>query len=289
VNKLQKPIFEKSRKGKIGYSFSPTEFSDDLIAIDKKKLREEIKDFPQVSEVEVVRHYTNLAQLNHSVDSGFYPLGSCTMKYNPKINEKIANFEEFSTHPYSPHKFVEGNLEIITTFEEWLKKITAMAAFTLTPSAGAHGEITGMMIIKKYLSSKGDPRKIILIPDSAHGTNPASAHFAGYETKEIPSNKDGIIEVETLKKYLNEDVAALMMTNPNTLGIFEKNIYKISEILHKNGSLLYMDGANMNAFMGVVKPGDLGVDVMHLNLHKTFSTPHGGEAQVQARLELLHI
>ena len=276
MNKLQKAIFEKSRKGKIGYSFSPTEFSDDLITIDRKKLREDIKDFPQVSEVEVVRHYTNLAQLNHSVDSGFYPLGSCTMKYNPKINEKIANFEEFSTHPYSPHKFVEGNLEIITTFEEWLKKITAMAAFTITPSAGAHGEITGMMIIKKYLSSKGDPRKIILIPDSAHGTNPASAHFAGYEIKQIPSNKDGIIEVGTLKEYLNKDVAALMMTNPNTLGIFEKNICKISETLHKNGSLLYMDGANMNALMGVVRPGDLGVDVMHLNLHKTFSTPHGG-------------
>jgi glycine dehydrogenase subunit 2 len=276
VNKLQKPIFEKSRKGKIGYSFSQTEFSDDLITIDKKKLREDIKDFPQLSEVEVVRHYTNLAQLNHSVDSGFYPLGSCTMKYNPKINEKIANFEEFSTHPYSPHKFVEGNLEIITTFEEWLKKITAMAAFTLAPSAGAHGETTGMMIIKKYLSSKGDPRKIVLIPDSAHGTNPSSAHFAGYEIIEIPSNKNGIIDIETLKKYLNEDVAALMMTNPNTLGIFEKNICKISETLHKNGSLLYMDGANMNAFMGIVRPGDLGVDVLHLNLHKTFSTPHGG-------------
>ncbi len=276
MNKLQKPIFEKSRKGKIGYSFSQTEFSDDLITIDKKKLREDIKDFPQLSEVEVVRHYTNLAQLNHSVDSGFYPLGSCTMKYNPKINEKIANFEEFSTHPYSPHKFVEGNLEIITTFEEWLKKITAMAAFTLAPSAGAHGETTGMMIIKKYLSSKGDPRKIVLIPDSAHGTNPSSAHFAGYEIIEIPSNKDGIIDIETLKEYLNEDVAALMMTNPNTLGIFEKNICKISEILHKNGSLLYMDGANMNAFMGIVRPGDLGVDVLHLNLHKTFSTPHGG-------------
>jgi glycine dehydrogenase subunit 2 len=276
VNKLQKPIFEKSRKGKIGYSYSQTEFSDDLITIDKKKLREDIKDFPQLSEVEVVRHYTNLAQLNHSVDSGFYPLGSCTMKYNPKINEKIANFEELSTHPYSPHKFVEGNLEIITTFEEWLKKITAMAAFTLAPSAGAHGETTGMMIIKKYLSSKGDPRKIVLIPDSAHGTNPSSAHFAGYEIIEIPSNKDGIIDIETLKEYLNEDVAALMMTNPNTLGIFEKNICKISETLHKNGSLLYMDGANMNAFMGIVRPGDLGVDVLHLNLHKTFSTPHGG-------------
>ncbi len=273
---LPRLIFDKSSEGKIGYSFSRGEFPDDLSAVDRDKLREDIKDFPQLSEVEIVRHYTNLAHLNHSVDSGFYPLGSCTMKYNPKINEKIANFEEFSAHPYSPHRLVQGNLEIMKDLEEWLKKVNGMAAFTLAPAAGAHGEFVGMQVIRKYLHTRGDPRKIVLIPDSAHGTNPASAHFAGYEIKEIPSNKEGIIAVETLKEHLNEDVAALMMTNPNTLGIFEKNIIEIAAALHGNGSLLYMDGANMNAFMGIVKPGDLGVDVLHLNLHKTFSTPHGG-------------
>jgi glycine dehydrogenase subunit 2 len=269
-------IFDLSREGKIGYAYSAGEFSDDLIAVDKDKVRQDLEDFPQLSEVEIVRHYTNLAHLNHSVDSGFYPLGSCTMKYNPKINEKIAGFEEFSAHPYSPHHLVQGNLEIIKTLEDWLVNLTGMGGFTLTPAAGAHGEFVGMQVIRRCLSSRGNPRKVVLIPDSAHGTNPASAHFAGYDIKEIPSNKEGIIDAETLKEYLNEDVAALMMTNPNTLGIFEKNIIEIAGLLHQNGSLLYMDGANMNAFMGVLKPGDLGVDVLHLNLHKTFATPHGG-------------
>jgi glycine dehydrogenase subunit 2 len=276
MNELPDLIFNKSREGKIGYSFSGCQFSDDLLAIDRSKLRQDIADFPQLSEVEVVRHYTNLAHLNHSVDSGFYPLGSCTMKYNPKINEKIADIESLSAHPYAPHSLVQGNLEIIAALEEWLIKITGMAGFTMAPAAGAHGELTGMMVIRKYLSARGDPRKIVLIPDSAHGTNPASAHFAGYEIREIPSNSGGIIDGDTLKGHLNGEVAALMMTNPNTLGIFEKNIVEIADMLHGNGSLLYMDGANMNAFMGIVKPGDLGVDVLHLNLHKTFSTPHGG-------------
>ena len=273
---LPELIFNLSREGKVGYDYSAGEFGDDLLAVDSEKLRKDIADFPQLSEVEIVRHYTNLSHLNHSVDSGFYPLGSCTMKYNPKINEKIAGFEAFSAHPYSPHHLVQGNLEIIETLEEWLIKLTVMAGFTLTPAAGAHGEFVGMQVIRKYLSEKGDPRKIVLIPDSAHGTNPASAHFAGYEIKEIPSNEEGIIDGETLKEHLNEDVAALMMTNPNTLGIFEKHIDEIADLLHQNGSLLYMDGANMNAFLGIVKPGDLGVDVIHLNLHKTFATPHGG-------------
>lgn len=276
MNELPDLIFDRSREGKIGYSFSSCEFSDDLLAIDRSKLRADIADFPQLSEVEVVRHYTNLAHLNHSVDSGFYPLGSCTMKYNPKINEKIAGSESLSAHPYAPHSLVQGNLEIIAALEEWLIKITGMAGFTMAPAAGAHGELTGMMVIRKYLSAQGNPRKIVLIPDSAHGTNPASAHFAGYEISEIPSNSDGIIDVDTLKGHLNGEVAALMMTNPNTLGIFERNIVEIADMLHGNGSLLYMDGANMNAFMGIVRPGDLGVDVLHLNLHKTFSTPHGG-------------
>ncbi|NIM11761.1 MAG: aminotransferase class V-fold PLP-dependent enzyme [Candidatus Aminicenantes bacterium] len=276
MNRLPELIFDKSKDGKIGYSFSGTEFSDDLIALDPEQRRTDIEDFPQLSEVEIVRHYTNLSHLNHSVDSGFYPLGSCTMKYNPKINERIAELQEFSAHPYSPLKLVQGNLEVMKTLEEWLIKITGMAGFTLAPAAGAHGEFVGMKIIRKHLAGLGNPRKFVLIPDSAHGTNPASAHFSGYRVKEIPSNADGIIAVETLEEHLDEDVAALMMTNPNTLGIFEKNIVEIAEVLHKNGSLLYMDGANMNAFMGIVKPGDLGVDVIHLNLHKTFSTPHGG-------------
>jgi glycine dehydrogenase subunit 2 len=276
MNKLPELIFNKSREGKIGYSFSDTEMPEDLIAVESAYMREDIEDFPQLSEVEIVRHYTNLSHLNHSVDSGFYPLGSCTMKYNPRLNETIASMEALSAHPYSPLKLVQGNLEIIKTLEEWLIGVTGMAAFTLAPAAGAHGEFVGMKVIRKHLESRGDARKVVLIPDSAHGTNPASAHFAGYVCKEIPSSEDGIIDVETLKKYLDKDVAALMMTNPNTLGIFEKNIIEISEVLHANGSLLYMDGANMNAFMGIVKPGDLGVDVIHLNLHKTFSTPHGG-------------
>ncbi len=274
--KLPELIFNVSKKGKTGVSVSLNDMPDNLIKIDKKKLRDKLKDFPSLSEVETVRHFSNLSRLNHSVDNGFYPLGSCTMKYNPKINEKIAGNEELSTHPYSPIDLIQGNLEIMKDLEEWLKKLTGMNSFTLTPSAGAHGEFTGMMIIRKYLSSLGDPRKIVLIPDSAHGTNPASAHFAGYEIKEIPSNEEGILDPEELKKHLNEDVAALMMTNPNTLGIFEKNVVEISELLHKNGSMLYMDGANMNAFLGIVRPGDIGADVIHLNLHKTFSTPHGG-------------
>lgn len=276
MKKLPELIFNKSREGKIGYSFSGTEFADDMIALDREHRRDDIADFPQLSEVEIVRHYTNLSHLNHSVDSGFYPLGSCTMKYNPRINEKIAGFEEFSAHPYSPLQLVQGNLEIMKTLEQWLMDITGMAGVTLAPAAGAHGEFVGMKIIRQHLTSRGNPRKVVLIPDSAHGTNPASAHFSGYEVREIPSNADGILDVETLKEHLNGDVAALMMTNPNTLGIFEKHIVEIARVLHENGSLLYMDGANMNAFLGIVKPGDLGVDVLHLNLHKTFSTPHGG-------------
>jgi len=276
INNLPSLIFEISSEGKEGYSFRKTDISDDYISVDGEKLRTDIEDFPELSEVDVVRHYTTVSKLNYSVDHGFYPLGSCTMKYNPKINEKIASLDGFNTHPYSPFDTVQGNLELLKTMEKWLIDITGMEAFTLSPAAGAHGEFTGMMVIRKYLESKGNARKIVLIPDSAHGTNPASAHFAGYEVKEIPSNEDGVIDSETLSEYLNEDVAALMMTNPNTLGIFERNIVEIADLLHKNGSLLYMDGANMNAFMGIVKPGELGADVIHLNLHKTFSTPHGG-------------
>lgn len=279
---LPEVMFNKSTSGKIGYFLPEPEYSDDIIAVESEQIRDDIPHFPELSEVEIVRHYTNLAHLNHSVDSGFYPLGSCTMKYNPKINEKIAAMEDLNAHPYSPHNLVQGNLEIMKTLEKWLEDITGMAAFTLTPSAGAHGELTGMRVIRSHMESKGDPRKVVLIPDSAHGTNPASAVFCGYITKEIPSNEEGILDVDTLKEHLNEDVAALMLTNPNTLGIFEKNICEISSVLHENGSLLYMDGANMNAFMGVARPGDLGADVIHLNLHKTFATPHGGRSRMRS-------
>ncbi|MCP4147683.1 MAG: glycine dehydrogenase subunit 2 [bacterium] len=276
MNKLPELIFDKSKDGKIGYSFTETDIPDNVATLDSAYVRDDITDFTQLSEVEIVRHYTNLSHLNHSVDSGFYPLGSCTMKYNPRINDAIASYEGFQAHPYAPMNLVQGNLEVLKTMEEWLVNITGMGGYTLAPAAGAHGEFVGMKIIRQHLLAKGNARKVVLIPDSAHGTNPASAHFSGYEVKEIPSNEDGIIDVETLKSHLNEDVAALMMTNPNTLGIFEKNIAEVADALHENGSLLYMDGANMNAFMGIFKPGDLGVDVLHLNLHKTFSTPHGG-------------
>jgi len=272
---LPKLIFDLSREGKIGCGLKGADVpAKPVIAASCR--RDGIADFPEVSEVEIVRHYMALARLNYSVDAGFYPLGSCTMKYTPKINEKLAAADEFQAHPYAPHDLVQGNLEIMARLEEWLIALTGMAGFTLAPAAGAHGEFTGMLIIRKYLQEKGDARKVVLIPDSAHGTNPASAHFAGYEVREIPSNARGIIGIEELRAHLTPDVAALMMTNPNTLGIFESNITSIAEALHANGSLLYMDGANLNALLGIVRPGDLGVDVMHINLHKTFATPHGG-------------
>ncbi len=275
MNTLPPLIFDISRDGKIGHGLGASNVPAEP-ALDAGQIRDGIADFPQVSEVEIVRHYMALARLNYSLDDGLYPLGSCTMKYNPKINEKLAASEEFQAHPYAPHDLVQGNLELMASLEEWLVALTGMAGFTLTPAAGAHGEFTGMLVIRKYLQDQGDPRRVVLIPDSAHGTNPSSAHFAGYEVREVPSNAEGIIDVEGLRPFLKPEVAALMMTNPNTLGIFEKNIAAIAAALHENGSLLYMDGANMNALLGIVRPGDLGVDVMHLNLHKTFSTPHGG-------------
>jgi len=269
-------IFELSEKGKQGFSIPPSDI-DEKQYIPEKFLRKEIKDMPEVSEVEVVRHFTNLSRKNHFVDKGFYPLGSCTMKYNPKINEKIANKKGFiKAHPYLPYELVQGNLKLIKELENILSEITGFDSFTLYPAAGAHGELAGMMMIRKKLELDGNPRKIVLIPDSAHGTNPASSHFAGYDIKEIPSGEKGYLEAETVAENLNEEVAALMVTNPNTLGIYEKEIKEIADLLHKNGSYLYMDGANFNALMGYVKPGKLGVDVLHLNLHKTFSTPHGG-------------
>jgi glycine dehydrogenase subunit 2 len=236
-----------------------------------------VAGLPEVSEIEVLRHFTRLSTWNFAIDLGMYPLGSCTMKYNPRVNELVARLDGIATeHPYQPQALSQGCLKILRLLEKCLLEITGMDAITLQPAAGAHGELTGMLLIRAYLEKQGDPRKKVLIPDSAHGTNPASAVIAGYEVENIKSEAHGQIDVEKLRELVTEDVAALMITNPSTLGIFEQRMPEIAEILHARGALLYMDGANMNALAGITRPGDLGVDVMHLNLHKTFSTPHGG-------------
>ena len=270
-------IFEISGEGKRGFRLPPLDIPVTKNLLNEVPTREKVDGFPQVSETEIVRHFTRLSQTNYCVDIGFYPLGSCTMKYNPKINEKVASIDSFvHTHPSVPLKFSQGNLEILKTTEELLAEITGMDAFTLQPAAGAQGELVGMFLIRAYLEDLGNPRKIVLIPDSAHGTNPSSAHLCGYTVQEIKSNERGTVDVNDLARVMSEDVAALMITNPNTLGIFEDEIKKIAEIVHSKGGLVYMDGANMNAIIGHCRPGDMDVDVIHLNLHKTFSTPHGG-------------
>ncbi len=270
-------IFEISSEGKRAFLLPRLDVPEKKELLEGIPVRKKIEGFPEVSEAEIVRHFTRLSQTNYCIDLGFYPLGSCTMKYNPKINEKIASIEQFvSSHPYAPQDLVQGNLEILKTAEEFFKEITGMDAFTLQPSAGAHGELTGMMLIHACLESRGDPRKIVLIPDSAHGTNPSSAHICGYRVQEIKSNENGTIDVEDLARAMTEEVASIMVTNPNTLGVFESDIKTIAKIVHSKGGFVYMDGANMNALMGICRPGDMDVDVIHLNLHKTFSTPHGG-------------
>ncbi len=232
---------------------------------------------PEVGELDLVRHYTRLSQLNYSVDTNFYPLGSCTMKYNPKTCDQLSILPGFRwLHPYQPDETVQGLLEILWTTEQALAQISGMDAVSLHPAAGAQGELTALLVIKAYHESKGQRRPKVLIPDSAHGTNPASCTIAGYETVQLVSNRDGQVDLEDLKAKLGPDVACLMLTNPNTLGVFEKNILKVAEMLHAAGALLYMDGANLNALLGKARPGDFGVDVMHFNLHKTFAVPHGG-------------
>ncbi|MGQ9470226.1 MAG: aminomethyl-transferring glycine dehydrogenase subunit GcvPB [Candidatus Aminicenantales bacterium] len=270
-------IFEISGPGKRAFSLPPLDVPEKKELLDSIRAREEIPGFPEVSEPEVVRHFTRLSQTNFCVDTSFYPLGSCTMKYNPKINEKVASLPGFLfSHPQAPAELVQGNLELIKKLEELLCVITGMSHFTLFPAAGAHGELTGMMLIRATLSRRGNPRKKVLIPDSAHGTNPSSAHICGYQVQEIKSNEAGTIDLKDLERLMTDEVAALMVTNPNTLGIFEKDIHRMAEIVHARGGLVYMDGANMNALIGKFRPGDHGVDVLHLNLHKTFATPHGG-------------
>lgn len=273
-------IFEMSRPGRIACSLPECDVPETPITeyIPGELLRDNSPNLPEVSEVDVVRHFTQLSQKNYGVDSGFYPLGSCTMKYNPKINEDTARLSGFSkVHPYQPSETVQGCLELIYQTDRMLSEITGMERVTLQPAAGAHGEMTGLMIIKAYHESKCDfSRKKIIIPDSAHGTNPASATIAGFDVIEVKSDAQGLVNIEALKSVLGSDTAGLMLTNPNTLGLFEKNIHIIADLVHEAGGLLYYDGANMNAIMGIARPGDMGFDVVHLNLHKTFSTPHGG-------------
>ena len=267
-------IFEKSNNIN-GINFFEGE--EKVNFIDEKFLRKGDLDLPQTSELEVLRHYKKLSDKNFCIEKGFYPLGSCTMKYNPKVNEMLANLDGFlNLHPALKDEDVQGALKLMYNLQEALKTITGMQAVSLQPAAGAHGEFSGMMVIKKYFEVKGEHRKKVIIPDSAHGTNPASAHMAGFDIVQVKSNDKGQVDLDALKELLNEDVAAIMMTNPNTLGIFEEHVLEISKMMHENGSLLYYDGANFNAIMGYTNPFLMGFDVVHLNLHKTFSTPHGG-------------
>lgn len=269
-----KTIFEKSN-GVVGIALTDKE--EDLSFLDKKFVRNGNIGLPNVSELDAMRHYKELSDKNFCIEKGFYPLGSCTMKYNPKVNEFLAGLENFvNLHPLSDDNDCQGALELMFKLQEALKKITGMDAVTLQPSAGAHGELTGMMVIKKYFEVKGEKRKKVIIPDSAHGTNPASAHLCGFDVVPVKSNEKGQVDIDALKALLDSDVAGIMMTNPNTLGIYEENVLEISKLMHENGSLLYYDGANFNAIMGYTNPKLMGFDVVHLNLHKTFSTPHGG-------------
>jgi glycine dehydrogenase subunit 2 len=273
-----KLIFDLSKAGRQGYSLPSRTWDATLADMPAGLCRAEAPALPQVSELDVVRHYTNLSQMNFGVDSGFYPLGSCTMKYNPKINEEIAAMPAFAgIHPLQPSETVQGVLRVYKELAHALSSITGMAEFTLDPFAGAHGELTGLMIIRQYHMSRGDEKRTrIIVPDSAHGTNPASAAVCGLEIVQVKSKENGLVDVEDLKPLLDETIAGIMMTNPNTLGLFEKDIKEIAALVHECGGLLYYDGANMNPLIGMVRPGDMGFDVLHLNLHKSFSTPHGG-------------
>jgi glycine dehydrogenase subunit 2 len=271
-------VFEKSSPGKRAYKLPPL----DVPAVDPAAMlgaahRTTPGELPELSEIEIIRHFTRLSTWNYAIDLGMYPLGSCTMKYNPRVNELVARIEGLAeAHPYRPDSLAQGSLEIVDLLQRCLTEITGMDAITLQPAAGAHGEFTGILLVRAWHESQGNARKKILIPDSAHGTNPATAAICGYSVENLKSNAEGGIDLEALARQVDEETAALMLTNPSTIGVFEGQIHKIADILHAKGALLYMDGANMNALVGKARPGDFGVDVMHLNLHKTFSTPHGG-------------
>jgi len=267
-------IFELGSEGRIAVRL-PDE--QPVLSLPQHMVREEIVGFPQVGQSELVRHFTRLSQWNYAVDTGFYPLGSCTMKYNPKVNEDVARLSGFSySHPYQPERLVQGSLRLLHELEQWLCSITGMKRATLQPAAGAHGELTAMMMIKAYFEDMKEKRTKVIIPDTAHGTNPASVSMCGFSVVPVKSGRFGLLEVEEVAKLMSEDVAAVMITNPNTLGIFECNVGEIAQAVHEKGGFVYCDGANLNALLGKVRYGDTGVDLVHMNLHKTFSTPHGG-------------
>ena len=273
---MTKLIFEKTKKGTSGINLTDEEINFDFI---NSKYINNCKEtiLPEISELEVMRHYKELSDKNFCIEKGFYPLGSCTMKYNPKVNEVLSALEGFcELHPLQEDENSQGALKLMYNLQEALKKITGMDAVTLQPAAGAHGELCGMMIVKKYFETIGEKRKNVIIPDSAHGTNPASAAMCGFNIVEIKSNEKGLVDIEALKSVLDENTAAIMLTNPNTLGLFEEDILEISKLVHEAGALLYYDGANMNAILGHTNPKLMGFDIVHMNLHKTFSTPHGG-------------
>ncbi|HEY3123075.1 MAG TPA: aminomethyl-transferring glycine dehydrogenase subunit GcvPB [Thermoanaerobaculia bacterium] len=269
-------VFERSGEGKVGYSLPPLDVPP-VMAIPESLRKSEIEGETEISEVEVARHFTRLSRLNFSIDQALYPLGSCTMKHNPRTNEEVARLSGFAaSHPFAPEEVSQGTLELAWRLERALIELTGLPRVTLQPSAGAQGELAGILIIRAALEKSGNPRKVVLIPDSAHGTNPASAHFAGYKVSELKSNARGTLDLHVLEDAMTEDVAALMLTVPNTLGIFESQILEIARVVHGKEGYLYCDGANFNSFVGIAKPGLMGIDVIHMNLHKTFSTPHGG-------------
>ena len=272
-------IFEYSKPGRRAHDLPeldvPRQGSEKLLG--SEWLRDKPAELPEVAKVDMVRHFVKLSQLNHGVDVGFYPLGSCTMKYNPKINEAVSRLGGFAhLHPYQPEETVQGALELIHKLEQYLKEIGALARVSMQPAAGAHGELTGLFIIQAYHRSRGENRTKVIIPDSAHGTNPASAAIGGCSVVEVKSDERGGVDLESLKSVLDDDVSCLMLTNPNTLGLFDENMHRVAEMVHEAGGLVYYDGANANAIMGVARPGETGFDVVHFNLHKTFATPHGG-------------
>jgi glycine dehydrogenase subunit 2 len=280
MRSTQKTIFELSSKGRKAYSLidddTPIYEADKLFP--KEYLREKDARLPEVSEVDIVRHFTNLSRRAYGVDNGFYPLGSCTMKFNPRINETVAGLPGFAeVHPHAPESKVQGCLRLIYELEQFLCEIFGMNAFTLQPAAGAHGELTGLLLMKAYHKSRGDiNRKVILVPDSAHGTNPASANMSGFILKEVKSTPEGLVDLKALEPFMNKELAGMMLTNPNTLGLYDTEILHMTKMVHEAGGQFYYDGANANALLGISKPGDMGFDIVHTNLHKTFSTPHGG-------------
>lgn len=271
----EKTIYELSQPGRLGVTYPEADVPNTPLP---QQFERQSINLPELSELDVIRHFTRLSHLNHSVDGGFYPLGSCTMKYNPKINEAAARIPGFAnTHPLQPIVSVQGNLYLMFQLQEWLQEISGFHKVCLTPAAGAHGELVGALIIKKYHEDKNDTKRVkILIPDSAHGTNPATSSMSGFDVVPLPSDARGNVDLEALKPHCDDTLAGLMLTNPNTLGLFDEHVVEVIQMVHEAGGLVYGDGANLNALLGIFRPGDVGFDIMHYNLHKTFSTPHGG-------------